>query len=135
MMAVANNVPTWVFYQDSFDLVEWGIKIASTPGAPLIHSVSTYRRLAADVTRELIYLASLALVCVVCDPSGYGSGESSYEADTKSRVNVEFQKLGLLGFSLLAVWSRSHVIVALIIISATYKGVPDTVLLLPSVFW
>jgi tripeptidyl-peptidase-1 len=72
MMAVANNVPTWVFYQDSFDLVEWGIKIASTPGAPLIHSVS------------------------------YGSGESSYEADTKSRVNVEFQKLGLLGFSLLA---------------------------------
>jgi hypothetical protein len=34
------NVPTWVFYQDSFDLVSWGIKIAATPGAPRVHSVS-----------------------------------------------------------------------------------------------
>jgi hypothetical protein len=35
--------------------------------------------------------------------AGYGSGESSYDAGTMNRVNVEFQKLGLLGFSLLAV--------------------------------
>lgn len=53
------------------DLITWALNVTSTPNAPTVHSIS------------------------------WGSGESDFDPDLMNRVNIEFQKLASLGFSIM----------------------------------
>jgi tripeptidyl-peptidase I len=68
--AMAPGVPLTSFYTDEYDLVSWITTVAQQTNAPLVHSVS------------------------------YGEDEISYTHSVMSRVNVEFQKLGVRGCSI-----------------------------------
>jgi len=65
-VGVAPLVDTWVWYQDSFDILSWAINVTGTPNAPKVHSIS------------------------------YGSGESTYQNSTMTRWNTEFMVQALL---------------------------------------
>lgn len=74
-MAVAGpGVEAWVFITDQnlgFDLTAWALNVTGTPGAPKVHSIS------------------------------WGSPESAFKAEDMARDNIEFQKMGLMGFTVL----------------------------------
>eukprot|EP01094_Clydonella_sp_ATCC50884_P022674 TRINITY_DN5260_c0_g1_i3.p2 TRINITY_DN5260_c0_g1~~TRINITY_DN5260_c0_g1_i3.p2 ORF type:complete len:562 (+),score=107.91 TRINITY_DN5260_c0_g1_i3:74-1687(+) len=72
IVGVGTNIPTWVWSQRPFDLVQWAENVTHTPGAPWIHSVS------------------------------WGSAESGFSKTTLNQTNIAFQKMGVLGFSVFA---------------------------------
>eukprot|EP01095_Lingulamoeba_sp_RSL-Kostka_P008644 TRINITY_DN2926_c0_g1_i1.p1 TRINITY_DN2926_c0_g1~~TRINITY_DN2926_c0_g1_i1.p1 ORF type:complete len:373 (+),score=78.24 TRINITY_DN2926_c0_g1_i1:27-1145(+) len=67
---VGSNITTWDFSFSQFDMVNWAMNVTSTPNAPLVHSVS------------------------------WGGNEKDYKLDYLDDSNTEFQKMGVLGFSI-----------------------------------
>ena len=65
------GISTWMFSQSQFDMTTWAQTVMSTTGAPLVHSVS------------------------------WGSGESGFPAAQMQRANVEVQKMGAIGMTVL----------------------------------
>ncbi|KAL6075503.1 polynucleotide 3'-phosphatase [Balamuthia mandrillaris] len=71
IIGVGTGIETWVWEMLDFDLLEWAINVTEThPEAPLVHSIS------------------------------FGSAEEYYDQKYMSRVNTEFQKLGVLGYTI-----------------------------------
>eukprot|EP00698_Gefionella_okellyi_P026033 TRINITY_DN979_c0_g1_i2.p1 TRINITY_DN979_c0_g1~~TRINITY_DN979_c0_g1_i2.p1 ORF type:complete len:573 (-),score=84.76 TRINITY_DN979_c0_g1_i2:335-2053(-) len=83
IMAVAQKVPAWFWSHSTFNLYEWITAVEDTEGAPWIHSVS------------------------------YGNDEVQNSQPNMLRTNIEFQKIGVRGISILfasgdqGVWGRS----------------------------
>lgn len=76
IMGVGVNIPTWFVstggeYKGQEPFLEWIVNMSNTINSPLVHSIS------------------------------YGDVESSLDLDWTSRINVEFQKYGLMGRSIL----------------------------------
>jgi len=76
IMGVAPNVPTWFVYTDGFHegqepFLDWIEAMINTTNSPWVHSVS------------------------------YGDDENSLTADYMQRINVEFQKFGIMGKSIM----------------------------------
>lgn len=65
------GVDAWVWLLGPFDLTAWVLNVTSTPNAPKVHSIS------------------------------YGSPETAFKAPDMARDNTEFQKMGLMGYSIL----------------------------------
>jgi tripeptidyl-peptidase I len=66
------NASVWDFSQDQFDLITWAQFVLSTPNAPLVLSIS------------------------------WGSDESGFPADQRTRTSQEFMKMGSMGYTVVA---------------------------------
>jgi len=65
------DIDAWVWFLGPFDLTAWVLNVTSTPNAPKVQSIS------------------------------YGSPESAFKPADMARDNTEFQKMGLMGYTVL----------------------------------